>query len=432
MSEIYDVIVVGGGAAGLWAAGTAAERGLSVRLVEKNRKLGVKILMSGGTRCNVTHNCDVRGILDAFGTEQGRFLKHSVHQLPPEHVVAMLDSLGVPTKVEDTGKVFPVSDRAIDVRDALVRRAEAAGAQLQSGTAVVDIDHAADGWSVHLSEPGQAQSKSKSEETIHSRQLLICCGGLSYSGCGTTGDGYAWAKKFGHELVATAPALTPLVCSEPWVHELSGLTLPDASARISVEGVKLAKDPRATSRGGVLWTHFGFSGPVPMNVSRAVTNSQSEGKRTTMSLDLAPDLKHEQIEMELSSSAGGRKNVGSVVQQFAPKNLARALLNRANVNSEVTLAELPKKSRQKLAADIKGILLPIEGTRGYAKAEVTQGGVNLSEVNTRTLESRIVPSLYFAGEILNIDGPIGGYNFQAAFATGQAAAVAMKPRGVDP
>ncbi|MEM8733835.1 MAG: aminoacetone oxidase family FAD-binding enzyme, partial [Planctomycetota bacterium] len=312
MSEIYDVIVVGGGAAGLWAAGTAAERGLNVRLVEKNRKLGVKILMSGGTRCNVTHHCEVRGILDAFGREQGRFLKHSVHQLTPASVVAMFDSLGVPTKVEETGKVFPVSNRAIDVRDALVRRAESAGVTLQSGTAVIDIDRESDGWSVHLADSSREQLPA---ETIRSRQLLICCGGLSYPGCGTTGDGYAWAQKFGHTLVSTAPALTPLVCSEPWVHELSGLTLPDASARINVEGIKSSKDPRTSSRGGVLWTHFGFSGPVPMNVSRAITDSQAVGRRASMILDMAPDLGQDQVELELSSSSGGKKRVGSVVQR---------------------------------------------------------------------------------------------------------------------
>ncbi|MEM7476380.1 MAG: NAD(P)/FAD-dependent oxidoreductase [Planctomycetota bacterium] len=422
MSSTFDLIIVGGGAAGLWAAGTAATRGLSVQVIEKNEQLGVKILLSGGSRCNITHDCDTRGILDAFGKEQGRFLKHAVYALPPSEVVETIERLGVPTKVEDTGKVFPVSDRAKDVRDVLVRRAENAGAKLLAGTAVENVQRG-DNWQV----------KTESA-TYASHQLLICCGGLSYATCGTTGDGYPWSKELGHQLTSTFPALTPLVCSENWVHELKGVTLPDVAARVAYRsqssGFKSPKDARMISRGGFLWTHFGFSGPVPMNVSRYIAceleNAPKDLKKE-LTLDLVPSFSTGQLAAEFDASGKdktqNRRQVSSVVQSFVPKSLTAALLRRAEVDGSTTLAELPAKSRQKLLQDLKELRVPIAGTRGYPKAEVTRGGVSLKDVYPRTMESRIVPTLYFAGEILDIDGPIGGYNFQAAFSTGHAAAL---------
>lgn len=431
MSECFDLIVVGGGAAGLWAAGTASARGLSVLVLEKNRKLGVKILMSGGTRCNITHHCDAAGIVDAFGREQGRFLKHGVYALPPERIVERMHALGVQTKVEDTGKVFPVSNRAIDVRDALVRRASAGGARLEAGVAVLGVERASDRWKILTDRIG----------TLEAHQLLICCGGKSYAGCGTTGDGYAWAQQCGHKIIKTRPALTPLVCDESWVHELSGLTLADTMASIEVkspdEGSATRakhkqRDQRLCYRGGLLWTHFGFSGPVPMNVSRYVsevdqatapenTAGGSEKTDADLKLDFVPDTNEDELVRGFGVGGGGSSGKQSVlvtVQSRVPRRLALALLQRAQVPATTTLAELTKRARQQLIRDLKGLRLPLQGTKGYPKAEVTRGGVSLKEVNPKTCQSRLVPTLYFAGEILDIDGPIGGYNFQAAFATG--------------
>ncbi len=422
LAQIVDLLIIGGGAAGLWAAGTAAARGLDVLLLEKNRKLGVKILMSGGTRCNITHHCDVGGILDAFGREQGRFLKHAVYALPPSEVVDVIQSLGVKTKVESTGKVFPVSDRAIDVRNALVDRAHQRGAQLISGMAVSGVQRAQD-WRVHC----------ENGESFDAHQLLICCGGLSYPGCGTCGDGYAWAQALGHSLLPTRPALAPLVCGDNWAHELKGLTLPDVSARIDIpapQGAKKSKrDARMTSRGGFLWTHFGFSGPAPMNVSRFVPHREDASgpsmPSTDLVVDLLPELSHDELNNHLIGSGpdhSSKSPLSSVLQAYVPKRLAFALLERAKVQPALTLAELPKRARQGLTADLKDLRFTISGTRGYAKAEVTRGGIDLSEINPRTMESRQVPGLFFAGEILDVDGPIGGFNFQAAFSTGHLAA----------
>lgn len=418
---MYDLIIIGGGAAGLWAAGTAASRGKSVLVLEKNPKAGVKILMSGGTRCNITHHCDVKGILDAF-TDQGRFLRPALHNLTPQMVVDEFHSLGVMTKVESSGKVFPVSDRAIDVRDALVRRLESAGAQLQCGIAVTSLAGSeTGGWRV-----------ATEETSIEAAKLLLCSGGLSYPGCGTTGDGYVWAKTAGHELNRTYPALTPLVSPASWAHELSGLTLPDIEARVVIDG-KRSKDRRSVYRGGYLWTHFGCSGPVPMNLSRCISEIErpqtvdlqpggASKQRAELWLDFLPDTSESHIDTQLQQ-LGGRQ-VSTYLGDLLPRRLAQLILEKASASDPaITGANLPKKARQQILANTKRMSLLIDGTKGYAKAEVTAGGVSLDQVNPKTLESRVASGLFFAGEILDFDGPIGGFNFQAAFSTGHLAAM---------
>ncbi len=410
----WDVIIVGGGAAGLWSAGTAAARGLRVLVLEKNKKPGVKILMSGGTRCNITHNCDIEGILQAFGN-QGRFIKPALHQLSPADVVQEIERLGVATKVEDTGKVFPVSNHAIDVRDALVQRLVQAGAELRSGVAVSDVRPSPDGgWQVHID--SETESHAMTTEKV-----ILSTGGLSYSECGTTGDGYAWAKRVGHTIVSTYPALTPLVSPAQWVHALKGITLPDVAVTVVSQEVS-KREPRITSRGGFLWTHFGCSGPAPMNVSRFVA-SLTEPHKSMLHLDLLPEVSEAELTQSLDASQGGKKAVHSVLNHFVPKNMAQCLLHRAHVAEGVTLAELPRKARVSLIDDLKRMAVPLSGTRGYGKAEVTMGGVKTQEVNPHTMESRLAPGLFLAGEILDIDGPIGGFNFQAAFSTGNLAAL---------
>jgi predicted Rossmann fold flavoprotein len=405
---MWDAIIIGGGAAGLWAAGTAAERGRRVLVLEKNRKAGVKILMSGGTRCNITHDCGIDGILQAFG-QQSRFLKPALFELPPHAVVEQLNRLGVATKVEEPGKVFPVSDRAIDVRDALVRRLTAAGAELRSGVAVSDVRPDEEGgWQV-----------STEEQQLKSAKVLLCTGGLSYAACGTTGDGYAWTRRCGHGFVQTFPALTPLLCPAAWVQQLSGMTLPDVEVRVCGPGLK-SKEPRITSRGGLLWTHFGCSGPAPMNVSRFVS-ATPPGQPIHLQIDLVPTCTEQQITQLLTQNSSGRRSLLGVLQGLVPRNLAICLLNRANLQEGVTLAELPRPGRLKIVQDLKRLDVPLSGTRGYSKAEVTRGGVPTKEVNPHTMESRLAPGLFLAGEILDVDGPIGGYNFQAAFSTGHAA-----------
>lgn len=407
----WDCIVVGGGAAGLFAAGTAAERGRKVLVLEKNAKAGPKILMSGGTRCNVTHHCDSRKIAEAFG-KKGRALLSPLQRMSPQDVVKVFDHLGVPTKVEETGKVFPLSDRAIDVRDALLKRLSDAGGVLQTSTAVEHVNVSPTGLGFDVQLPSQS---------LWAENVLITTGGLSFPGCGTTGDGYGWLTKMGHTITSLRPALTPLLSSTSWVHELTGVTLEDALVTATLSNASSKKPmERAQSRGGLLWTHFGLSGPTAMNVSHCFSDPQTT--LDTLIIDLIPHLTLQQCEeWLLQEGKHGQRSLLSTLGHVVPKRLAETLLRLCNIPSTVRMAEWTRPHRLAIVDHLKRLQVPIHGTRGYAKAEVTSGGVTLGEVNFQDMQSRKVPGLYLAGEILDLDGPIGGFNFQAAWSTGHTA-----------
>ncbi len=406
------VIVIGAGAAGLVAAAEAARRGATVVVLEKNAKTGVKILMSGGTRCNLTQDTDARGIVSAFG-RSGRFLQPSVGMFPPVAVVGMFAELGVPTKVESTGKIFPQSDRALDVRDALHRNAEQAGAEIRLRCGVLDLRRERDEWRVETH-----------DGPFTAERVIVTAGGKSWPGCGTTGDGYGWLHNIGHTIVPLRPALVPLVGGYDWTRELSGVTLEDcvATVRPAAASSKNRK-PLIQRRSSLLLTHFGFSGPAAMDVSGRITAAESLTD-VQLIVDLVPDISEEQLRTQLTdrSVSGGRSPVAALLGRWLPNRLAAAMT--AQCGCECTVAELPRGSAFKLIEMIKGLKLPVTGTRGFEKAEVTAGGVACAEVDPRTMASRIAENLFIAGEVLDVDGWIGGYNFQAAFSTGRAAGIA--------
>lgn len=421
-------MIVGAGAAGMMAGTKAAESGLRVLILEKNRKAGVKILMSGGTRCNLTQNTDAKGIIRAYG-KPGRFLHSALAAFSPQDVVDFFHGESVPTKVEPTGKIFPVSDRALDVQRSFLRCLDRTGASLRTGLAVSQVSR---------NEDGSFTIRTESEE-FRALFLLLTTGGQSFPGCGTTGDGYAWAKNFGHTIVPPRPALTPLTSSADWVRSLSGITLPDVQAYVihrddqhgveELSTTKLRKRAYANSRGSFLFTHKGLSGPVPMNVSRAVTDSSSPGPFFLI-VDFKPDWSEseswEWIDAEVNRDS--KKAVINLFHEVLPKRVSKAALEALGVDSGIRCAELGKKRRRLLFELLKRMRIPISGTLGFAKAEVTAGGVSLNEVDSSTLESKCCPGLYLAGEILDLDGPIGGYNFQAAFSTGFLAASKVAAR----
>lgn len=399
---MWDVGIVGAGAAGLMAAASSASCGNSTLLLEKNRKLGVKILMSGGTRCNVTHHCSPREIAQAFG-RNGRFLHSALAMLPPEAVLQKFHDEGVATKVESTGKIFPESDRAIDVRDALVRMAQRSGAKIRNESPVLQCRKSGGRFEVETP-----------TETLSFKSLLITSGGKSYPGCGTTGDGYGWARSFGHSVTRLGAALTPVVSQVPWANQLKGIAVEHVETSVRGEG----KKPLSLSDQPLLFTHFGFSGPGPMNVSRAI--SLSDNKQLNLVVDFYPQQNEESLFESIQASARSKGSLSAMqlVNPDWPKRLRDGLLSSAGLSSELRPAELSKKQLRHLAQSLKRASFPIHGTREYAKAEVTAGGVDLREVNSSTMESKIVEGLFFAGEVLDLDGPIGGFNFQSAFSTG--------------
>lgn len=425
----YDLIVVGAGAAGLLGAARAAELGKRVLLVEKNRKPGVKILISGGTRCNITHDCDARGIRDAFGSA-GSFLHSPLAALGPREVVELFHAEGVPTYVEpDTGKVFPKSDRAIDVADALVRRLKRSGAELALAEPVAAIERES---AENL--PAGVKTSFRvvtSQRTLTCEKLLITTGGKSYSGCGTTGDGYAWLAALGHTIRPTRPALVPLTTSDDWVRDLSGIAIPDTLLRVVASGDApppkrirgLAPGVLIERRGATLFTHHGLSGPAPLDVSRAVTGAKRPSD-VLLHADFFPDLSDAALDELLREAAArdGKKLALAIVPDLLPRRLVESLFAQAGIPHERRAAELGKQERAKLVEALKRAKIRTSGSRGFEKAEVTAGGVALDEVDSRTMQSKLVPGLYLAGEILDFDGFIGGYNFQAAFSTAWLAA----------
>ncbi|MFH1923019.1 MAG: NAD(P)/FAD-dependent oxidoreductase [Planctomycetota bacterium] len=413
----WEVVVVGGGPAGLFAAYRAAARNRATLLLEKNHSPGAKILVSGGGHCNLTHATDARGIVDAFGPP-GRFLHSALAALGPQQLVDLIEAEGVATRVEPDGKVFPASGAASHVLAAVMRRLKGSGATLAVEEPLVDLRPHASGFRLVTA-----------KRTLSARKVVLTTGGCSYPGCGTTGDGYRWAATLGHTIVTPRPALVPIVTDATWVADLQGIAVPDVLLRVA--GAGSGPSRRGTGakqdklqgqwRGALLFTHFGLSGPVVLDASRVVS-ACPRGRRPLLECDLVPGVKEEQLdEMLAAASTRSGRRVAALLQRWLPRRLADALVVQAHVASDRRAAEVSRKERLRLVQAVKRLSIRTTGTLGFEKAEVTAGGVSLNEIDSRTMQSKRVPGLFVAGELLDLDGPIGGYNLPAAFSTGYLA-----------
>ncbi len=400
-----EVVVIGAGAAGLMAALRAAENGRRTLVLEKNRRPGAKILLSGGTRCNLTHDTDNRGIVEAFGPP-GRFLHSALAAFGVQDALDFFAGEGVPTVVEEYGKVFPKSDRAADVLAALMARLARSGASLAVNEPVLELSRSAELFT--LTTPRQV---------VQTRQVVLTTGGQSYPGCGTTGDGYRFAAQLGHTVVPPRPALVPITVASSWVAELRGITLPDVMVAIQESTQRLAQ-----RRGPLLLAHFGLSGPVALDLSRIVSR-HAHPEKLLCTIDLLPTRREEELQafLQRETQAAGKKQLAVVLAALLPRRLCDILLHLAGMPVDRKSAALSKEERCQLVGLLKNLPVPIAGTLGFQKAEVTTGGVALDEVDSRTMQSKLVPGLWLAGEVLDLDGPIGGYNFQAAWSTGYLA-----------
>ncbi len=395
-------MIVGAGAAGLAAAIAAGEAGPAPHplVLEKNDRPGMKLLISGGGRCNVTTAASTKETIAAFGAG-GRFLNNSLGRFPPERIRDWLAEAGVGTHVEmPDRKVFPDSGKARDIVEALAGRARAAGAELRCGSPVTGVAREADGRFRIAIPKGE----------VLANRLILTVGGTSYRKTGTTGDAYAWLTALGHRIVPIRPALMPWTVAMDWVRELSGFTLEDAV--VTLEGTGAAE------RGGFLFTHQGVSGPGPMNLTRGIPRDSAPPYR--LLLDPFPDEKTDVLLARLRTLATGpaAKDPQALLQRILPGRLSIGLFPKGEP------AHWTKEKLLDVARQLKAIPLDRATPQGFDKAEVTQGGVALDEVDPRTMASRKVPGLFIAGELLDLDGPIGGYNLAAAWATGFAAGVA--------
>lgn len=400
--KTYDVLIVGGGPAGLMAAGTALGRGLSVCLLDKNRQLGRKLRITGKGRCNVTNNCPVEEAVAACPRGE-KFLYGAFSAFSPQDTMAFFEGLGVPLKTERGRRVFPVSDSAHDIADALERYAAGAAIVREAVTAV-------------LVENGEAVGVRTAAGEYRGRGVILCCGGASYPGTGSNGDGYKLAAALGHTIVKPTPSLVPLVERGPWCRQLMGLSLRNCGVKVTQRG---KKKPVYEDFGELLFTHFGLSGPTILSAS-AHLHPMEPGKYT-VHVDLKPALSEQQLDARLLRELEAHKNkiFANSLEGLLPQKLIPVAVERSGIPGETRCHSVTKEQRRALLALLKDFSVEIEGFRPIAEAIVTSGGVSLKEIDPRTMESKRVKGLYFAGEMIDADAYTGGYNLQIAFATGR-------------
>jgi len=400
-----DVCIIGAGPAGLMAAIHAAAENASVLLVERNATAGRKLLLTGGGRCNFTHAGGPEEIAKTFG-KAGRFLRHSLYELPPQDVREFFHARGLASTAEPGGCVFPISNRAADVRDILVAEAESPGVRFLYESPVQDIAAHGSGFVV----------RSKGQE-IAASHVIIATGGISWPQTGSTGDGYHFAARLGHTVVPPRPALVPLVTRETWPGELAGVSVPDVRMRATTS------EHKCTSTGAMLFTQRGLGGPAAQDLSRFLTDEVSQGTSIPIEISLLPQLNEPQLDRKLQQAlqAHPKKAVANVLSEFVPRQLAHVLCRLAKCDPDGEAGQLPADKRKRIVGTIEKLPLSVTGAEPIAKATVTQGGVSRSEIDPRTMESKIRPGLFFAGEVIDLDGPCGGYNLQMCWSTGAVA-----------
>lgn len=405
----FDVAVIGAGPAGLMAAGTAAREGASVVLIEKNARPGRKLLITGKGRCNITSDIfDTRDFLSNFGAK-GKYFFSALHAFSVEDTVAFFEELGVPIKIERGNRIFPASDRAMDVCDALVRFCENAGVTLHTGSPVTRIDH----------DRSRITAIATGDRTVTARNYILCTGGLSYPATGSTGDGYRFARELGHRVIGTRPALVALTVSEPWVGRLEGLALKNVTATL-----QLPQGKKFERFGEALFTARGMSGPVILDLSRELAGAPSG--ECTLTIDLKPALDLEALDARLLRDFGQQPNrqFKNGLGELLPSSLVPVVVELSGIDPAKKLNSVTRSERRALAALVKNLQMTVTGTEGYAQAIITAGGVSLDEIDMRTMRSRIVENLFFAGELIDIDGPTGGFNLQICWSTGYCAGMA--------
>ena len=396
------VAVIGGGPAGMIAAGRLKNRVDKVILIEKNPMLGKKLRITGKGRCNITNVADIEDIMANIPTNS-RFLYSALYSFTNDDVIELMHSLGVPTKVERGGRVFPESDSARDVAEALKRYALGKNVTLlkESATGIIVKD-------------GKVAGVKCGDKEIPADSVIVATGGVSYPLTGSTGDGYRFAENMGHTVVAPKPSLVPLETKEKWVADVMGLALKNVELTLWSGEKKIYTD-----FGEMLFTHFGVSGPIILSASCHL----KKAKDVKITIDLKPALSEEQLDKRIlrDFEAAGKKHLQNSLDELLPRALIPVIIKEAGLDGHKEVCSITKEERRKLLLAMKKLTLTVTGTRPVAEAIITSGGVKVSEINPSTMESKLVPGLYFAGEVIDVDAYTGGFNLQIAFSTGYLA-----------
>ncbi len=399
-----DIIVIGGGAAGMIAAVAAADMGHKVTLFEKNEKLGKKLYITGKGRCNVTNAADMETLFANVVTNS-KFLYSAFYGYDNRQVMDFLEKEGCPLKIERGDRVFPVSDHASDVIFAFSRAMQERGVTVKLNTEVKALQVQNDCVT------GVVLAKQK---VVMADAVIVCTGGVSYPTTGSTGDGYRFAEETGHKLTDRAPSLVPFETKETWCRDLMGLSLKNVSLSL-FEGKKL----RYSEQGEMLFTHFGISGPLVLSASSYYKGDSN----ACVSIDLKPALTEEQLDKRVLRDFEESKNKAfkNALNGLFPSRLIPVMITLSGIDPEKKVNEITKEERKNFVALIKNVTLTVTGTRSFAEAIITRGGVSVKDINPSTMESKKVAGLYFAGEVLDLDALTGGFNLQIAWSTGHLA-----------
>ena len=401
------LLVIGAGAAGLMAAGTAANKGVETIVLERNERPGRKLMITGKGRCNVTNNCSSLQELISNVPRNGRFLYGAFSRFMPCDVIDFFENSGVELKTERGNRVFPVSDNAADIVDALAAYAKSR-ARFMNGRAV-ELLH--DGSRV-------IGVKTEQGDEIYAEKIIVATGGLSYPGTGSTGDGYKLAKQAGHNITELLPSLVPLEIHEGFCSDLMGLSLKNTAIKVvdTENGKTVYND-----FGEMLFTHFGVSGPMILSASAHLRNMKS-GKYKIY-IDLKPALTPEQLDARIlrDFSENTNKNFINALNSLLPKKLVPVIVKLSKIPLSTKVNQITKEQRAGLVQLLKGMCVTVTGFRPVAEAIITSGGIDISQINPKTMESKLISGLYFAGEVIDVDAYTGGFNLQIAFSTGRLA-----------
>lgn len=397
-------IVIGGGAAGLMAAGRAAQRGAAVLLLEKMGRTGRKIGISGKGRCNLTNTAALDDFMRRFG-KNGRFLRQCFQQFFTEDLMRFFESRNLPLVTERGGRVFPASSRALDVVHVLNNWLQAEGGEVKKTAAVSAI----------LVNQGRVTGVIYNGEKLACDNVILATGGKSYPRTGSTGDGYRLAESLGHTIVPLRPALVPLLSRDPKVHRMAGLELRNVQVRLYLDGKRKGQE-----FGELSFTGFGLTGPVILTLSSDIVDALNNGRLVSLSLDLKPALDDKKLDNRLIRDLVGRggEPIDSILRGLLPQQMIPVCLESCDIPVDVDTKNFPAKMRRRLVQWLKDFRIAISGYRSFDEAIITAGGVSLKEVDPLTMESKIVGGLYLAGELLDLQADTGGYNLQAAFSTG--------------